>query len=182
MSKKVYLLLTRTGTKFSTMIYKATGYEYTHASIALDKNLYELYSFGRKSMAIPFIAGFVREDVNQGVFKKYDETKCVVFELDVSEDTYDKVKILISEFEEEKNIYRYNFLGLPLIFFNIPYKRERHFMCSQFVAYVLHESGAAELNKEFSTVKPKDFLEIVNKRLIYNGILNHYISYSRGVC
>lgn len=48
MGKKIYLLLTRTGTKFSTIIHRVTKYEYTHASIALDKELNQLYSFGRK--------------------------------------------------------------------------------------------------------------------------------------
>lgn len=180
MSKKVYILLTRTGTRFSNVIYKATGCEYTHVSLGLDKDLNQLYSFARKNMIIPFIAGFVKEDVNSGVFKKYDKTKCVVFEIDVSLNTYNKIKTLIEEFEEDKNIYRYNFLGLPLIYFDIPYKRERHFLCSQFVAYVLHKSGAVELDKEFTRIKPRDFLEMVNKKLVYNGILNNYISYSRG--
>ncbi|KMT22951.1 hypothetical protein [Clostridium cylindrosporum] len=174
MSKKIYLLLTRTGTRFSSMIYRATGYEYTHASIALDKDLKELYSFGRRNMMLPFIAGFVREDLNSGVYKKYDNTKCVIYELDVTEETYENIKKLINVFEEHKHTYKYNFIGLPLILFNIPYKRERHFVCSQFVAYVLLESGAAELDKEFTMVKPRDFLNIVNKRLIYNGFLRQY--------
>ncbi|MEG0641765.1 MAG: hypothetical protein RR515_04130 [Clostridium sp.] len=58
--------------------------------------------------------------------------------------------------------------------FNIPYKREEHFVCSQFVAYVLINSGAIDLNKEFTVVKPRDFCEIDNKRIIYNGVLNEY--------
>lgn len=174
MGKKIYLLLTRTGTKFSTIIHRVTKYEYTHASIALDKELNQLYSFGRKSMILPFIAGFVREDVNSGVFEKYSDTKCILYELDVSPDTYEQIKNIINKFEKNKNIYRYNFLGLLLIFFNIPYKRERHFLCSQFVAYVLDKSGAVELDKEFTTVKPRDFMKIVEKRLIYNGVLRHY--------
>ncbi|MEG0370916.1 MAG: hypothetical protein RR645_01325 [Clostridium sp.] len=174
MDRKVYLILSHTGTKFSGFINMMTRYEYTHSSIALDKELKELYSFGRKNMRIPFIAGFVREDVNSGVFYKYKNTKCIIYELDVKDYVYENIKNIIDGFEQEKNRYRYNILGLPLIMFNIPYKREEHFVCSQFVAYVLINSGAIDLNKEFTVVKPRDFCEIDNKRIIYNGVLNEY--------
>ncbi len=177
--KKIYLVLTRTGTRFSSMIQKATGYEYTHASIALDKELSQLYSFGRKSMILPFIAGFVREDVNGGVFKKYSGTKCIIYELDVSDKIYNNIRSLINKFESNKDDYRYNFLGLPFIFFNIPYKRDKHFLCSQFVAYILQESGAVRLHKEFTIMKPKDLLNVPKSPPIYNGILNEYVEYGQ---
>lgn len=177
MNKKIYLLLTRTGTGFSSMIYKATGYEYTHASISLDKNLSNLYSFGRKNMVLPFIAGFVKEDLNGGVFEKYKNTKCALYEIEVSLDVYRNIQKIIDEFLRDKHSYKYNFLGLPFILFNIPYKREKHFLCSQFVAYVLHKSGAVKLDREFTIIKPRDLMTIVNKRLVYNGFLRHYTPY-----
>lgn len=178
--KKIYLLLTRTGTNFSTMIYKVTGYEYTHASISLDKNLNKLYSFGRRNMLLPFIAGFVREDLNAGVFKKYNDTKCIVYEIDVSTEVYENIEKIIRRFEKDKHSYKYNFLGLLFILFNIPYEREKHFLCSQFVAYVLDKSGAVKLNREFTTIKPRDLMNIVNKKLVYNGYLKYYPSFNYG--
>lgn len=44
----VYLLLTDTGTVFSTAIKKYTRKPYNHASLALDQQLTEVYSFARK--------------------------------------------------------------------------------------------------------------------------------------
>ena len=47
--KKVYILLTHTGTILSKAIKLYTSHEYTHVSIALDEKLDRLYSFGRRS-------------------------------------------------------------------------------------------------------------------------------------
>ena len=46
--KKIYIVLAHTGTLLSRIIKMKTGAEYTHSSIALDENLDEMYSFGRK--------------------------------------------------------------------------------------------------------------------------------------
>lgn len=174
MNRKIYLLLTKTGTRFSGMISKATGYEYSHASLSLDKKLTNLYSFGRKNMLFPFIAGFVKEDIDSGVFEKYKDTKCILYEIEVTLDVYNSIEKIINRFLKEKHNYKYNFLGIPFIFFDIPYRREKHFLCSQFVAYVLHKSGAVKLDREFTIMKPSDFMSIVNKKLIYNGFLRQY--------
>ena len=48
MCKKVYILLTDTGTLFTKSIKTYTKAPYNHASISFDVGLEELYSFGRK--------------------------------------------------------------------------------------------------------------------------------------
>ena len=53
--KKVYILLTHTGTILSKAIKLYTSHEYTHVSIALDEKLDRLYSFGRINPYNPFI-------------------------------------------------------------------------------------------------------------------------------
>lgn len=51
--KKVYLLLTDTGTFFTKLIKLYTKKPYNHASISFDSELSEVYSFGRKRLEIP---------------------------------------------------------------------------------------------------------------------------------
>ena len=68
--KKVYVVLSHTGTILSKIIRMRTGAEYTHASIALDINLKKMYSFGRLNPYFAFLGGFVREGKNFGTFKK----------------------------------------------------------------------------------------------------------------
>ena len=63
--KAIYILLTDTGTWFSRAIKLYTGAPYNHASIALDEELNELYSFGRKVYTNPFSAGFVQEHIDR---------------------------------------------------------------------------------------------------------------------
>lgn len=47
--KTIYILLTRSGTLLSKLVYAATGASYTHASMAFDAELSCLYSSTRKN-------------------------------------------------------------------------------------------------------------------------------------
>ena len=62
--RKVYLVLTYTGTILSRIVKLYTRKEYSHVSIALDENLEEMYSFGRVNPYIAFIGGFVHEGID----------------------------------------------------------------------------------------------------------------------
>ena len=67
---KVYLLFTNTGTMFTKLIQLYTKYPLNHVSISFDEQLEELYSFGRKKPYNPFIGGFVKEQVSEGLLKR----------------------------------------------------------------------------------------------------------------
>ncbi|USK36883.1 hypothetical protein LIS77_13090 [Cytobacillus firmus] len=60
-NQKIYILLTDTGTLFTRLIKLYTKKPYNHASISIDPELKEVYSFGRKTAKNPFIGGFVKE-------------------------------------------------------------------------------------------------------------------------
>ena len=47
--KTIYILLTRSGTLLSNLVYAVTGANYTHASLAFDEDLSCLYSSTRKN-------------------------------------------------------------------------------------------------------------------------------------
>ena len=51
--KKIYILLTDTGTLFTNLIKLYTKKPYNHASISFDSKLSEVYSFGRKTARKP---------------------------------------------------------------------------------------------------------------------------------
>ena len=107
--KKIYILLTDTGTLFTKLIKLYTKKPYNHASISFDSELSEVYSFGRKTARNPFIGGFVKEDVDKGLFK---EANCAVYALTVNEVQLQKMNCYIKEIEAQKGEYRYNLLGL----------------------------------------------------------------------
>lgn len=53
----VYIMLTNTGTLFTKLIQGYTKAPYNHASISFNRELSELYSFGRKHPANPLNGG-----------------------------------------------------------------------------------------------------------------------------
>lgn len=175
MSRKIYIMLSQTGTYFSRAIKLYTGYNYNHTSIALDRDLKELYSFGRRGkLGLPLPSGFVKEDKDNGIFSTYSKTTCRVYELEVSEEEYQKVKDVIEEFKIEDKKYKYSILGIFTIMFNIPFNRRYRFVCSQFVAHVLNEGKVVEFEKDISLIKPEDFETIDNSEVIYSGLLSKY--------
>ena len=169
--KKIYIVLTYTGTILSKIVKIYTRREFSHVSIALDEDLKEMYSFGRLNAYNPFWAGFVHEDVNKGTFKRFKNTKARVYSLEVKEEQYDKVVEVIRDIQNNRLDYNFNILGLIGVVINYKVKRERYFYCAEFVKYVLEESNICDLPE---LVKPEDFKEIDNLDVVYNGQLREY--------
>ena len=171
--KKVYIVLAHTGTILSRIIKIVTGAEYTHASIALDEDLEKMYSFGRKYSYIAFIGGFVKEGNSFGTFKRFYNTEISVYELEVTNDQYEKACERIEYVKEHKDEYRFNILGLALAAINKKTNREKTFYCAEFVREVLEKSGidTSELPK---VIKPEHFKELTGVKLIYKGLFKTY--------
>ena len=173
-SKKVYILLSKTNTLPSKFIKLMTREPYCHTSISMDKDLHELYSFARRGVYNPFNSGFIKEDIEKGIFGKHKKTKCVVYELVVSNKQYEHILQEISRFEKHQDKYNYNFMGVFSVFFHLAYDREYNFFCSQFVAAVLRNSGIDIFNKKPGLVKPGDFRRCSALKPIYSGLLVDY--------
>lgn len=169
--KKVYILLTDTGTLFTRLIKLYTKKPYNHASISFDSELSEVYSFGRKTARNPFIGGFVKEDVDKGLFK---QANCAIYALSVNEVQMKKINRYIKEIEAQKGEYRYNLLGLLGFILNKPIKRQKAFFCSQFVATVLKESNIIDFGKSPSLVAPNDLQKVSKFEFVYEGELKAY--------
>lgn len=157
MMKSIYILLTRSRTSVSRLIYLATADPYTHSAISFDEDLDTLYSFSRKYIRLPLPAGLHSESLDKGFFKKYDDIPCALYELKVSDDIYESAKKDVEAMMEEADIYRYNIIGLILCKMNIPYHRKRHYFCSQFVSEILKNNNALELPKDTALMKPVDY-------------------------
>lgn len=170
--KKIYILLTDTGTILTRLIKSYTKKPYNHASIAFDSELMEVYSFGRKTARNPFIGGFVREDIDSAIFRQAD---CALYSLNITAAEFQKMYQYIQEIASEKEKYRYNFIGLFGVLFQKPIKRKNAFFCSQFVASVLKESRIIDFEDEdLSLVKPSDLTHLANFELVFEGGLNGY--------
>lgn len=170
--KKVYIVLSYTGTVLSKLIKIYTHKEYSHVSISLDEQLNSMYSFGRLNPYIPFIGGFVQESPNFGTFKRFKNTKTKIFSIEVSDENYEIIKKTIKEFNDNKKIYKFNVIGLFAVMANCRIKRENFYYCAEFVKHVLDSSGI-DLDLP-DIVKPEDFLNIDDLSVIYTGKLREY--------
>ena len=170
--KKVYIVLTHSGTYFSEIIKFFTNYKYTHVTISFDKNINTMYSFGRKKYNNPLIGGFVIENKDGLFYQKYNKTKCIILELEVNNYSYEKLNELINKYKENIELYKYDIIGLIPRIVNIKIKRKYHNVCSEFVGELLENADVYNFNKEI--IKPIDFMNIPNTRILYEGSLKNY--------
>ncbi|WP_342429430.1 hypothetical protein [Neobacillus sp. FSL H8-0543] len=168
--KKIYILFTATGSWLTKLIQLYTRKTYNHVSLSFDEQLNETYSFGRKKAHNPFIGGFVREKIAEGLFKK---ATCEVYSYTISETEYNQMKQKVQYFEAMKDLYRYNFIGLFAIIFNYDLKRKNAFFCSQFVATILNEKKHV-IDKSPNLCTPQDLMDVEQLQLVYQGPLNAY--------
>ena len=169
--KTIYILLTRSGTLLSKLVYAATGASYTHASMAFDAELSCLYSSTRKNGYTMFPAGPSKEYLNKGVFRLRDNAPCALYALEVSDEAYVRALRRTEEFMRHSEEYSFNILGLILCALHIRWQRRRHYFCSQFVSEVLQKSGALELPKPSTLMHPSDYAELPELRCLYRGTL-----------
>lgn len=169
--KKIYIILTYTGTILSKIVKIYTKREYSHVSISLDQDLTKMYSFGRLNPYNPFIGGFVHEAVDKGTFKRFKKTKTKIYSLEIDEDKYEQLETIIKNIQSKKNLYKFNFIGLMAVALNVKIKRERCFYCAEFVKYVLEQSQVLSLP---DIVKPEDFEKLQGISEVYRGSLIEY--------
>ena len=170
--KKIYFVLTYTGTILSMIIKTYMKDEFAHVSLALDKELEQMYSFGRLNPYNPFIGGFVHEGINKGTFKRFKNTKAHIYSMEVSEEQYNKIIETIKSIEKQKKKYKFNSIGLFAIGLNLRIKRKNTFYCAEFVKYVLEKSGIENNLPEM--VRPENFKNLKNIELEYRGKLRDY--------
>ena len=172
--RKIYIVLTHTGTVLSRIIKYYTKDEFSHISIALDPDLKEMYSFGRLNPYNPFWGSFVHEEINKGTFKRFKRTKTEVYSLFVTDEQYEKAKKIITYFNDNKEKYKFNILGLICVSIHKKIKRKNSFYCAEFVKHVLKVSGVSEVNYLPQIIRPEDFKQIQGLRLEYEGLLRKY--------
>ena len=170
--KKIYIVLTYTGTILSKIIKTYTKDEFSHVSISLDKELKQMYSFGRLNPYIPFIGGFVHEDINRGTFKRFKKTTTEIYSLEISDEKYEKIHNLIKDIQNGKKTYKFNVIGLFAVGVKKRIKTENSFYCAEFVKYLLEQS---EIRNDLpEIIRPQNFKELDDIKLEYKGKLKKY--------
>lgn len=177
--RNIYIVLTQTNTYPARAIRFYTHEPYAHASISFDEELKEMYSFARKGIYNPFNAGFIMEDIEEGIFGRFASTTCCIYELQITNSQYYKLREVIDVFKHSKELYSYNYLGLVGAAFNIPVRSKQRYFCSQFVAYVLKQGDINIFDKDYVLIKPKDIRVNPYLKPIYHGRLSEYRTYKK---
>lgn len=167
--KQVYIMLTQVGTLVSKSIKFYTKAKYNHSSISVDPEMKIFYSFARRVRYFPLIGGFIKEVINEGMFKCFPETECAIYSISVDDEVYLKVCSVLEKYKSEPQKYHYNFLALFGIIFNKPFNSVNRNTCAEFIAKILDEAGIFTFRKHFSLVRPDELVKIPQLMLIYEG-------------
>ncbi len=162
-NKKIYILLTRFNDGGAKLLSAITGSYYTHASIGLEEDMNTFYSFVYK--------GFIVEQITRYLKPDKEPLPCELYELEVCEKKYKRIKKYIEGFVSTKKRFCYTRLGVAMCLFGIPHKKELSYFCSQFVAEVLKKTGAADLKKKAALYLPRDLKKIPGLKLNFRGNL-----------
>ena len=169
-NRQIYLLLTRFPDNGSKVFELLTGCYYPHASIGLEEDLNTFYSFVSK--------GFIVEKITRYVKPDRAPFPCQLYELEVSESAYSRIKKALEHFIAFKEQLHYSKFALTMSILRIPYKRNRFgFFCSQFVAHILQHSGEIKLKKSSSRYLSGDLRKLSGIKLQFQGNMKTMIDY-----
>lgn len=171
--RKIYIVLTQTNTGVARIIKKITHDTYSHVSLSFDPKCLTMYSFGRKYVHFPLYGIFLKEDIRKGLFTKNKKTSVAIYEVDVSQYQYRKIKEKIKEIELENK--GYNITGLLLAKFRIKLNRKKYY-CSEFVYEVLSSDKVKILDNNKILFKPEELVEKQKFKKIYEGSIRDYIA------
>ncbi|MCQ2465185.1 MAG: hypothetical protein MJ095_06355 [Oscillospiraceae bacterium] len=173
MNDAIYIIVSQTGTIVAKIIKFFTRKPYNHSSVSTDITLSDMYSFCRNQIFFPLPAGFNQEIVGEGTLGLFREIPCEIYRLPVTSEQKEKYLCLLEHFKRCREDYSYNILGFWSIPFRIHIERRNKFVCSQFVAYIIRESGM-KLHKPVCMYSPEDLRHLPGISLIYKGDLNRY--------
>ena len=169
--KKVYVLLSGTGTVPARVIRKIKCGKFSHTSLALTPDTAKFYSYARRRLHNLLVAGFIHENIHTHVFAQYPDAPCALYSLSISDEGYERIREMIADCDANYKKAKYNFVGLFALGFGIKVKCKYRYTCSQFVAVSLDRSGDVKLPKDPYLMTPTDFMQIEGIELIYEGVL-----------
>ncbi|MBQ8893346.1 MAG: hypothetical protein IJ043_02935 [Clostridia bacterium] len=172
--KKIYIVVTQTGTLLSRILKQITGAKYNHSSISPYADLHLMYSFGRRHPYNPFWGGFVTESIRFGTFKRFSNTQAKVLEIAVTAEQYNAICSTLETMEREREKYHYNYLGLGLAAFHICHRSERGYYCSEFVREILLRYTAISAGNLPPITQPIHFLSLPCVETVFSGRLRDY--------
>lgn len=171
--KYIYIVISRTQTKFARCIRYIGRVKYNHSAIGLDAELKELYAFSRPRHRAIFLGHLVRETLNRYTMNKDRVVPVVVFKLPVSRQMYFDIRKYIEEVSYDPE-YMYNLFSVLTYPITHGFATYKTFNCTEFAAHLLKTMNYP-LEQPAYRYKPDDFLEILKEYIIFEGDLRQYM-------
>lgn len=163
----VYIMISRTQTKFARCIRKIGRQQYNHASVSLDDNLNEVYAFSRPQHNAVLLGRLVRESLERYTLGRSAEVPVVVFRVPVTEQEYIQISGIIENMLDNTD-YMYNLFSVLTYPVTKGFATYKAFTCIEFVAYVMNEIGYLQ-EKPYWRYKPDDLLTELDEKIVYKG-------------
>lgn len=169
----VYIILFSNNTEFGKLIKTVTKSDYSHAVIALDTTMNNMYSFSDIPYSHAGIksAGFVRESLWSPMYRRNKYfTILVTF---VKKEERDIIQSKIDYFCANYLKFKYNDIGLIQYYLNFKERKghseekKKYWFCSEFVSYMLKSGNVDKFDDIL--LAPSDIKNIENPNVINLG-------------
>ena len=176
MAKKyIYVILTQSLTRPGKIIQKCTGSKYSHASISLDADLNEMYSFARFKYHTPLVAGFTKESITSLSLGHEDGVNVKIFRIPVKPLQYNKLVRNIEYFKEHSARYKYNLFGLIFYLTPFEFNIKDTYICTEFVSKCIASLGIKKKKLWKNRISPKEMINVLKEYEYYSGSLSEYV-------
>ncbi len=132
----VYIVFLSTTTYMGRMIRFCTRNQYSHVSIAFDRDLNKMYSFARYRVNSPILGGFVTELPHRYLHGNRDVV-IKICEIPLPPEEYDRIREEVTYFLENKEVMIYNTLNAALSLIGKKLSVRNMFTCLEFVTYLM---------------------------------------------
>ncbi|MBZ9686346.1 hypothetical protein G9F72_008390 [Clostridium estertheticum] len=174
MEKYVYVIISRTPTSMGKIIRKFLKGKYNHASISLDENLNQMYSFCRLSVSNPLVGGIIRESVFTLTIGLKDDVPINVYRIPVTSEQNELISKFIFDIYNDEEVYYYNFIQALGLISKKKHAIYKTYICSEFVMETLKQAGLKLTSLESYKITPTDISEIMGRFIYYSGNLKGY--------
>ncbi len=170
--QKIYIMISQTHTGFARVVRKVGKVQYNHASISLDKDLEQAFSYARPKHRAVVLARLVRENVFRYTLGTYTNVPVVIFELEVTEGQYAWIQDKIHQIYNDRE-YLYNFYSVLSNLITGGFATYKAFSCIEFVMYLLQGIGC-KTEKPLYAYRPDDLLTMFEDSVYFKGNLLDY--------
>ena len=168
--EQLYIALVDTPGLFARIIRKVIKINYIHVVLALDENLEEAYSIGRRNPFIPYFSGFEREDIHK-INRAFPTARYKICEIECTKEQKENISHQLRECYKNRFHLHYCIIGLPFLLAGKAFYQHNHYTCSSFIGRILQENGVLSFSRHFSLITPRDFYEYENQNVVFEGNL-----------